>query len=176
MALSKRDGGILGTAASIAAGLLIIYVLYVVYTDGVQAAFEEPTIYAMCALVAEGVIALAGYWYYADKAAWHMRHLSPVALTLGAAAVAAGYLYGSMVGGGLIIIAYLAELAVGAKLYEDFKSETKAGAVLFLLGVLVFMVFLPFALYWRYAAIISMIGDIVKIIGLTAILVKMAGK
>ena len=176
MALSRRDGGILGTAASIAAGLLIIYVLYVVYASGVQAAFEEPALYAMGALVAEGVMALIGYWYYADRAAWHMRHLSPLALTLGAAAVAVGYFYGSMVGGGLIITACLIELAVGAKLYEDFKGETRIGAVLFLLGVLVFMVFLPFSLYWRYVAIISMIGDIVKIIGLTVILVRMTEK
>ncbi len=69
MALSKRDGGILGTAASIAGGLLITYVLYVVYTDGAPASFKEPTIYTMGALAAEGVMALAGYWYYTDKAA-----------------------------------------------------------------------------------------------------------
>lgn len=167
--LDKRTGGLVGTWASIVAGLLIVYVLAQVYRGGVEAAFRPPTVYAMAALVATGLFALWGYLAYAEEAAWHMRRLSPIALALGAAGVAAGLTAGPTAGGGLIVAAYLVELTVGARLYRDFQRETRLGAALFLAGVLVFMLFLPLAIAWRWAALVSMAGDIVKVAGLLLI-------
>lgn len=99
-----------------------------------------------------------------------MRNLSPVALAIGALGVVLGYLYGPMVGGSLIVLAYIIELFVGIRLYEDFKSTSPTGAKLFLVGVVVFMLFLPVILVVKEAALVSAIGDTVKIAGLLVVL------
>ncbi len=167
--LDRRSGGLVGTWASIVAGVLIMIVLWRVYRAGVAGAFEPPTLYVMASLVAVGLLALWGYWFYAQEAGWHMRRLSPVALALGALGAAAGALKGPVYGGALIVIAYLVELAVGVMLYRDFKRETRLGAALFLAGVAVFMLFLPLAIIWPWAALVSLAGDAVKVAGLLLI-------
>ena len=166
-------GGVVGTIASIVAGFLIMYVLVVVYRHGVEAAFSPPSIYIMAALVVTGLFALWGYWSYASVARWHMRRLSPIALVLGATAVVVGGFIDPLVGGALVVVAYLVELSVGLKLYHDFKRESRIGAGLFLAGVVVFMLFLPFAVLFGVAALVSLVGDIVKVIGLFIILINM---
>ncbi|MCE4600117.1 MAG: hypothetical protein F7C38_00930 [Desulfurococcales archaeon] len=153
-----------------------MYVLVVVYGHGVEVAFSPPTIYIMATLVVTGLFALWGYWSYASVARWHMRRLSPIALALGAIAVVVGGFIDPLVGGALIVIAYLVELAVGLKLYHDFKRESRIGAGLFLAGVAVFMLFLPFAVLFRGAALVSLVGDVVKVIGLFIILINMIKK
>ncbi len=169
----RRIAGIIGTWASIVAGLLIIYVLWIVYSKGVEAAFEPPSLYAMAGLVVSGIFALLGYVYYAITASWHMRTLSPIALGLGALAVIAGYKLGAIAGGSLIVAAYLVEFLVGYRLYLDFKRDAGSPATLFLAGVAVFMGGLPFILLWRPAALLSLVGDAVKVVGLTLILAKL---
>ncbi len=169
----RRIAGIIGTWASIIAGLLIIYVLWVVYAEGVEAAFEPPALYAMAGLVLSGVFALLGYVYYAVSASWHMKTLSPIALGLGALAVITGYKLGAMAGGGLIVAAYLVEFLVGYRLYLDFERDVGSPATLFLAGVAVFMGGLPFILLWRPAALLSLVGDAVKVVGLTLILARL---
>ncbi|MCE4626053.1 MAG: hypothetical protein F7B78_00165, partial [Desulfurococcales archaeon] len=128
------------------------------------------TIYVMAGLIVSGVFALIGYWHYTLEARWRMRNISPIALTIGALGVVLGYLYGPMLGGSLIVLAYVIELFVGIRLYEDFKSTSPTGARLFLIGVVVFMVFLPVILVAQEAALVSAIGDIVKIAGLLVVL------
>ncbi|MCE4622549.1 MAG: hypothetical protein F7B19_04460 [Desulfurococcales archaeon] len=124
----------------------------------------------MAGLIVSGVFALIGYWHYTLEARWRMRNISPIALTIGALGVVLGYLYGPMLGGSLIVLAYVIELFVGIRLYEDFKSTSPTGARLFLIGVVVFMVFLPVILVAQEAALVSAIGDIVKIAGLLVVL------
>lgn len=167
--LDRRSGGLVGTWASIVAGILIMIVLWRVYRAGVAGAFEPPILYVMALLVVVGLFALWGYWFYAREARWHMRRLSPVALALGALGTAVGALKGPVYGGALIVIAYLVELAVGVRLYRDFRRETGLGAVLFLVGVAVFMLFLPLAIIWPWAALVSLAGDAVKVAGLLLI-------
>ncbi|MET1128565.1 MAG: hypothetical protein ABWW70_04540 [Thermoproteota archaeon] len=169
----RRIGGVVGTWASIIAGLIIIYVLWAVYAGGVEAAFRPPTLYAMAGLILSGIFALLGYIYYAVSASWHMRRLSPIALGLGALAVVAGYKAGVTVGGGLVVAAYLVEFLVGYKLYLDFKRDAGSLATFFLAGVVVFMGGLPFILLWRPFALVSLVGDAVKVVGLTLILARL---
>lgn len=171
--MDRRTGGIIGTVASIVAAILILYVLVEIYYSGIDSIFEPPVVYAMIALIASGVFALIGYWYYTVEAAWHMRHLSPVALLLGALGVAAGYYYGPVLGGSLIVLAYIVELFVGVKLYRDFLRESRMGALLFLVGVVVFMVFLPVILVAPAASLVSAAGDAVKTLGLIIVLWRM---
>ncbi len=173
--MDGRSGGLLGTWASIVAGLLIVYVLWVVYSGGVAAAFRPPALYAMAGLVAVGFAALIGYTRYAIEASWHMRNLSPLALALGAGAVAAGVTVGPLAGGTLVVAAYAVEIMVGARLYRDFLRETRLGAVLFLAGVLVFMGALPLILVDRAFALVSLAGDVVKVMGLLIIAARMHG-
>ncbi len=168
--MDRRTGGIFGTVASIIAALLILYVLINIYNRGLDNIFSTPTIYVMAGLIVSGVFALIGYWHYTLEARWRMRNLSPIALTIGALGVVLGYLYGPMLGGSLIVLAYVIELFVGIRLYEDFKSTSPMGARLFLIGVVVFMVFLPVILVAQVAALVSAIGDIVKIAGLLVVL------
>ncbi len=175
MGLDRRTGGLLGTSASIVAGLLIIWVLWIIYVRGVASAFEAPTVYVMACLVALGPVALAGYSAYARRAYWHMTRISPIAIVLGALAVALGHSYSYLVGGGLIVAAYVIELVVGVKLYEDLREHTRLGAALFIAGVTVFMLSLPAVIALRQAALVSIAGDAVKIIGLALILVRMSG-
>lgn len=168
--VDRRAGGIFGTVASIVAALLILYVLIHIYNKGLDSVFSTPTMYVMAGLIVSGVFALIGYWHYTLEAKWRMRNLSPIALTIGALGVVLGYLYGPMLGGSLIVLAYVIELFVGIRLYEDFKSTSPTGARLFLIGVVVFMVFLPVILVAQEAALVSAIGDIVKIAGLLVVL------
>jgi len=168
--MDRKTGGILGTVASIVAALLILYVLIDIYNNGLDSIFKAPTVYIMTGLIVSGVFALIGYWHYTLEARWRMQNLSPIALAIGTLGVVLGYLYGPMIGGSLIILAYIIELFVGIRLYEDFKSTSPMGAKLFLIGVVVFMLFLPVILVVKEAALVSAIGDTVKIAGLLVVL------
>ena len=172
----KYIRGIIGTISSIIASIIIFLILIVIYKNSVEAAFKPPAIYCMASLIGVGLAAYYGYTGYAEKARWWMKNVSPVALGLGALAIVAGVKWGPVAGGSLIVLSYIVELGVGAQLAKDFEEETVLGSRLFLAGVVFFIVGLPLALYSQKLLIISIIGTIVKMVGLILILARQAEK
>ena len=165
--------GIAGTVASIVASVLILVVMVGVYLVGPQVAFQEPCVYVLGALILVGLWAYYGYLGYARHALWRMKYVSPVALALGTAAIVAGYKYGVEYGGLLVFLSYIVETSVGIKLYRDYAEEDPLGAKLFLAGVTMFVVSLPLVLLDRRAALLGIVGDIVKLAGLLLVLFRL---
>ncbi len=174
--LIARRGFEAGTLASIVAGILIEGLLAGIAVDGLEWAFSAVGLSIMAALVAIGVAAYAGYSSWARRARFLMRYVSPLALVLASAAVAGaalGYL-GVVEAGGLIVSAYLVELAVGLKLASDFREVSPLYAQLFLVGVGVFVLSLPLVLVNPRLALVPLAGNTVKIIGLAGLYLERA--
>ena len=168
--------GLIGTVSSIIASIIIFLILIIVYKNDVGAAFEPPAIYCMVSLIVVGLAAYYGYTGYARKARWWMRNISPIALALGVLAIVGGVKWGPVAGGSLVVLSYVVELGVGARLAKDFEAETVLGSRLFLVGVTLFIIGLPLAFFTNKLIIISIIGTIVKTVGLILILARQAEK
>ncbi len=165
--------GIIGTVSSIIASIIIFIVLVEVYLKGPSTIFIEPYIYLLAMLIMVGLTAYYGYLGYARKAYWRMKYISPIALALGSTAILAGYKYGAELGGAIVFASYIVETSVGIKLYQDYAEEDKNGAILFISGVLVFIVSLPVILVDKRAALMGMIGDLVKLAGLVIVFIRL---
>ncbi len=167
--MDRKTGGIIGTLASIIAAILIAYILAVIGLDGVEAAFQQPALSIMILLLLSGLTALYGYIYYTEESYKYMRFLSPLALALAGAGVAVG-VYDWLAGGALIVLGYIVEFIVGYHLAKDFARDSPEGAKFFLIGVSVYMLGLPFIILSKYAAFVSLAGDLVKLYGLILVL------
>jgi len=174
--MAKISRGIVGTVASIVASILILVVMIGVYLRGPAVAFQKPCVYVLASLILVGVWAYYGYLGYARHALWRMKYISPVALALGTAAIAAGYWRGAEAGGALVFLSYIVETSVGIKLYKDYAEEDPLGAKLFLAGVSLFVISLPLILLDRRTALLGIIGDLVKLAGLLLVLIRLLEK
>ena len=174
--LATRGGFEAGTLASIVAGVLIEGLLAGIAVNGLEWAFSSTGLTVMAALVAIGVVAYAGYSSWAREARFLMRYVSPLALVLASAAVAgaASGRLGVVEAGGLIVAAYLVELAVGLKLAADFRGVNPLYAKLFLAGVGVFVLTLPLVLVDPRLALVPLAGNTVKIVGLAGLYLERA--
>jgi hypothetical protein len=124
-------------------------------------------------LIVVGIGAYYGYIAYAIEAAWHLKNLSPIALVIAAAGVIAGH-RDPLNGGGLIVLAYIIEYIVGSKLFRDFESESRLGSLLFLTGVTIFIIGLPFRVLNKTIVLVPLTGTIIKLAGLILILAAQA--
>ncbi|MCE4624339.1 MAG: hypothetical protein F7C35_00535 [Desulfurococcales archaeon] len=172
--MSSKDSGrvkrgIIGTVASSIASILIAIVLIIVYYDGIEAAFKPPGLYLLVALIIVGLVALYGYLGFSKVSYWHMKNISPIALVLGSLAIAVGY-FRPVEGGALIFLAYVVEFFVGSKLYIDYKEVHPTGALLFVMGVTIFIVSLPIIILNQSVALVALVGDIIKLAGLLMVL------
>ena len=167
----RKARGVIATTASIVASILIVLVLFdICRSNTISAAFHGWPLWVLWSLILVGIIAYYGYLGYARHAYREMKLLSPIALLLGAAGTVAGMKGYVEAGGALIFLAYIIEMIVGRKLYYDYREESEAGAVLFILGVTLFVVSLPLALVRVKLVILGIIGDIVKLEGLILVL------
>lgn len=164
--------GIIGTVASSIASILIAIVLIIVYYDGLESAFKPPSLYILVVLIVVGLAALYGYLGFSRVSYRHMKNISPIALLLGSLAIAVGY-FRPVEGGALIFIAYVAEFFVGSKLYVDYKEVHLTGALIFVLGVTIFIISLPITILNQSAALVALVGDIIKLAGLLMVLGKL---
>ncbi len=165
----------IGTSFSIIASILIAHVLYEVYTGSIGAAFQPPALYSMIALILVGIGALYGYLGYSEISLWHMKHLSPIALILGAVSIVVGVKVGPKEGGALIVLTYIVELSVAWNLAKDYSKESKIGSTLFIAGVTIFLVSLPFVIINKAIALVPLVGDIIKLAGLLLVLQGITG-
>lgn len=168
--------GVVGTVASIVASILIMAVLIAVYKRGPEAAFEWPCTAVLWLLILVGVAAYYGYTGYARASLERMRKVSPIALALGAAGIIAGEKMGVMAGGALIVLAYMVETSVGLALARDYEEESRAGSLLFLAGVSLFVASLPLMIVDRRFALLGIAGDTIKIVGLLLVLASIASR
>ncbi len=168
--------GVIGTVASIIASILIMIVLIAVYKRGPEAAFQWPRTAVLWLLILVGIVAYYGYLGYARVSLERMRKVSPIALALGAAGIVAGEKMGVIAGGTLIVLAYIVETSVGLALAKDYEEESRAGSLLFLAGVTLFVVSLPLMIVDRRLALLGIAGDTVKIVGLLLVLARIASR
>lgn len=66
----------------------------------------------------------------------------------------------------LIFIAYIFEILTGAKLKDDLAKISQEWSTVFIIGVSIFVLSMPLLLYNTYLALIPMIGDGIKTIGI----------
>jgi len=156
---------------SIIAAFIIEYLLYTVYRWGTLAAFTPPTSLLFIPLIALAAAVYQGLKVFAVNARWAVERVLPA----GIAGAALAFLMTltpdlrslSMY---LISLVYLAELAVGVKLYRDIEGLSRPGAALFIGGMTLFILTLPLSIYAREAALLPMTFNAVKTLGLALLL------
>ncbi len=158
-------------AASIVAAVIIEYLLVKVYVDGLYAAFTPPTSLLFLPLIALAYLVYRRLLAFARNAERVARALLPPGI---AGAFIAFVLTLSdatrPLAPPLIAIVYLAELAVGVKLYRDIEAMSKAGASLFVAGMALFIITLPTAILDHRAALAPIVFNAVKTAGLALLL------
>lgn len=160
-------------SASIVAAVIIEYLLYVVYTSGVYAAFSPPTSLLFIPLVALAYHVYRNLLVFAD----HARRATATLLPPGIAGASVAFLLTlgqptRFLAPYTIALVYLAELAVGIKLYRDLEPLTRLGSMLFVGGMALFIGTLPLAIFEPRAAALPMFFNVVKTIGLALLLYK----
>ncbi len=160
-------------ALSIAAAVIIEYLLYRVYLEGASSVFAPPTSLLFLPLIA--IAALV--YHYLKGFVVHARKPVSTLLPLGIAGALLAFAltmpeetrFASMV---LISCVYLAELAVGVKLYYDISWISRAGALMFVAGMVAFIATLPITIYINTAALAPMAFNAVKAAGLAVLLYR----
>ena len=167
---------VVGNVVSLVAALLIGYLLVVVYGLGFEALFVRPLVYVLGLLVVLGVVARHAYMGMARASLMAFRRVAPVVIVLAALGVVVGGVYSPLVGGGLIVLSYLLETLVAVPLSRDLAEISLLGSRLFIYGIVLFGASLPFIIAVREAALVALLGDSIKALGLILILVNLRGK
>ena len=164
-------GMLYGNLVSITAALIIAYLLLVVYRYGFEILFRDGYFMLMIALVALGVLARYFYIDAVEQTERAFRDIAPWVILLAFAGVLLGYKY-PLYGGGLIVLSYFLEVPVAYALFKEFQSISMVGALLFLAGIIVFGASLPFTVFAKEIAIVPLLGDIIKTLGLLLLVSK----
>ncbi len=158
---------------SLVAAIIIEYLLITGYLHGVDEIFSPPNSVLFVPLA---LIAFQVYRYlrrFVVAARWPTENLLPPGI---AGSLAAFLLTLSPATRGfsiaLISVVYLAELAVGVRLYSDISFLTKTGSLLFVAGMAGFILSLPMAALYREAFILPIVFNVVKSVGLSMLLAR----
>ncbi len=171
MQRKQNKGMLYGNLVSIIAALIIAYLLLIVYRYGFEILFRDGYFMLMIVLVALGVLARYFYMDAVGHAERAFRDIAPWVILLAFAGVLLGYRY-PLYGGGLIVLSYFLEVPVAYALFRELRSISIVGALLFLAGIIIFGVSLPFTVFAREIAIVPLLGDIIKTLGLLLLVSK----
>ncbi len=171
----ERESYFNGTLASIVAAIIIAWLLYQAYEYGYQVLFQGVRLAGMIALLAIGVAAGYSYKKVGGELGERVSRYAPIVLGLAGIGVMVGVLGYPLIGGGLIVVSYFLEASIGLPLYKYSTRYSQLGAKLFIAGVLFYSVTLPLIVVDSRAALLPLIGDIVKTVGLVILASKAAG-
>lgn len=158
--------------ASLIAGIIIEALLVGIYIYGVETIFSTIPVIGLLAL-----IALAFYVYYAlvkytggDRI---IKNVAPIGIFLGILGVLVGItIKNPFYGGSLIVAAYYTELFVGGSLRKKLLSIAPKAINVFVGGVIIFILSLPLTLIDNQYVLIPIIGNFIKIGGLTSVVLR----
>jgi len=158
-------------AASIAAAFIIEFLLVIVYLRGAVAAFTPPASLLFIPLVAIAYMVYRWLLAFAVNARRAAQTLLPPGIA-GAFIAFLMTLFEVTRQPAMFLIAtvYLAELGVGLKLYRDIEPISRAGALLFIGGMTLFITTLPLAIFNNQAAAAPLLFNAVKTLGLALLL------
>lgn len=151
---------------SIVAALVIEAVLLtIVIQSDITIIFTYPYVFMLILLLIMGTISNYTYLKSTNHAKWFLKNITPVSLILASFGVIIGYM-GNFIGAFLIFIAYIFEILTGVKLKDDLVKISREWSMVFIIGVSIFVLSMPLLLYNTYLALIPMIGDAIKTIGI----------
>ncbi len=158
---------------SILAAFIIEYLLLVAYSRGAPTTFSPPASHLFLPLVFIATLV----WHSLRGFVVAARTPTNLLLPPGIAGAFVAYLLtlaspGSTLPMVLISTVYLAELAVGVKLYHDIKDTSRLGAILFVAGMAAFILSLPPVIIDSRVAIIPLAANLAKTAGLTLLLAR----
>ena len=158
-------------ASSVVAAFIIELLLALVYFRGVYYVFSPPTSILFIPLVAIAYMVYRRLLVFSVNAKWIASRLLPPGITgAGIAFLLTLNDTTRQASPFLIAIVYLAELAVGVKLYRDLEPLSPIGARLFIGGMALFILTLPLAIFDPRAALGPLIFNAIKTLGLTILL------
>ncbi|BEP18539.1 hypothetical protein PYJP_18910 [Pyrofollis japonicus] len=163
----------IGNIASIVAAIIIAILLTDIYGYGYTILFRGKALVLAVTLIIIGIVAGGSYAKSATIASKYMRRFAPIVLLLAILGVGLGTAVNETLGATFLIAAYFNEIMLAYPLYRELKSYENTGAMLFISGVSLFTLTLPLVLLTKRAAVVPLIGDIVKTIGLIILLAKM---
>ena len=160
----------LGTILSLLAAVIIEAILLLLLLGASPyTLFSPPTVYLMGLLLVIGVAVYRAYLNSTIHARTYMERVSPLALLVAFVAIVAGW-YGYPWAVALVPVAYFVEEAVGLKLMRDFEEYDAEGARLFAAGMTLFVFTLPLVVVTSYVAILTLLGNTVKALGLAKVM------
>lgn len=154
---------------SIAAALIIQVILPLVALRGLHGLFAP--LLAPCLAV---LLAIAGYVYrelllFSQAARGAVRLWGLGGIMTASAGFILGVLGDTIIGAGLIVLAYYGELVVGVRLREDLRIVASRGVDVFTYGMLVFILSLPLVLLDPRLVLVPFAGNLAKMYGLLLI-------
>ncbi len=173
--MSREEGLRYGLLASIAAFIIIEYLLIQVFLYGVYTPYAWPNIMLISSLIPIGLVAYMGYLSWLVEGRDVFKYASALALLLGSASIATGYM-GEPVSLYLLFTAYFTEVVVGPFLMRGFETYDWLGARLFLVGILGFVFSLPLVSLANEFALIPFSANLLKGYGLIRIYLKTVEK
>lgn len=165
----------MGLAASVAAFLIIEYLLVTVYLDGVYAPFKGFNLLLISSLIPIGLAAYIGYLRWMVYGRNIFKYASALALALGLLAIILGYI-GSGMSLPILVLAYFTEVVVGPYLMKGFDEISPLSAKLFVLGIAGFVFTLPLVSLNNQFAVIPFMFNLVKGLSLSHLLILSSSK
>ncbi|MEM3832700.1 MAG: hypothetical protein QW128_03750 [Thermoprotei archaeon] len=153
-------------AISIIAAVLIELVFIIILLRGIMMIFNFPYVIFLFSLLVLGAVNNIMFLKSTNYARIFFKNVTPISLILAGLGIIVGYL-GNFVGLFLIFIAYIFEIITGMKLRDDLAmiSDSKWSGI-FVGGVVIFVLSMPLMIYNVYFALIPMIGDAIKTVGI----------
>jgi hypothetical protein len=151
---------------SIIAALVIEVILFtIIISSDIMVIFMYPYVLLMILLLIMGIISNYAYLKSTNHAKWFLKNITPTSLILAGLVIIIGYM-GNFIGALLIFIAYIFEILTGMKLKDDLREISREWSLVFITGVSIFVLSMPLLLYSTYLALIPMIGDAIKTVGI----------
>ncbi len=159
---------------SLVAAIFIEILLAKIIVDNYYSLFKFPWNTILIVLV---VIALLVYYYLRrwSKTVKHIIDLvAPISILLAFIGILSAILYTPSIGSLFILAAYYLEILVGKSMKEDLDKIDRKGSFVFFLGITLFITPLLLVLVNSMFAVIPLIGNSLKILGLLLLAIKVA--
>ncbi len=151
---------------SIIAAVLIEMVFVIILLKGIMMIFNFPYVVLLVSLLMLGSVNNVIFLRSTNHAKVFFKNVTPMSLVLAGLGIIVGYL-GNFVGLFLIFVAYIFEIMTGIKLKDDLVMVSdKKWSIIFIGGVIIFVLSMPLVIYNIYFVLIPMLGDAIKTMGI----------
>ncbi len=155
---------ILGNIVSLIAAFFILSILILLGVYGLNFAFNDAVKILMWIVWILAFPAYIEYRRSSLKAPYLINYLPPIAILITFVGLIL-LMEGKFLGLETIVLGYILEPISGISIYLNIKNIQKVSAYLFFYGAVIYTIGLPF--YLINIPVIAIIGDLIKIVGLT---------